>query len=244
MPRAKQQDSPPDVQEVDPAARAQSNGSARERPAGRPVGRAAGRAVVGASGRADGEPGRVQRAPAAQETPLPAKRFARKPTGGTAASAATGSAAKHARTKQGAKGSDAKDVKVQDVKVQDVKAKGSRGKVGGMPKGQDVAGPGSGDGSAAAGAGNGSVAGSTATSKTKPVRAARPAGRDAAQAADSGRDLFFEHQRELLLAERGNYTRQAEELIRPGRGARTGARTWRRAVRRGRWRGRHGQRGP
>jgi DnaK suppressor protein len=46
----------------------------------------------------------------------------------------------------------------------------------------------------------------------KPAVAASRAKKAGAPAADEQRDLFFEHQRVLLTAERNNYTRQAEEL--------------------------------
>jgi DnaK suppressor protein len=144
---------------------------------------------------------------------LPAKRSARKPDGDAAAGTGSAAAPKHARTKEPAQDHDAKGGKAQEAKAQaqELKAKESKAK-GGKAKGDDGAEGGGGPGSAAAGAGSGSVAVSTLGAKTKPGRSTKPAGHGAAQVEDTGRGLFLEHQRELLLAERGNYTRQAEEL--------------------------------
>jgi DnaK suppressor protein len=56
------------------------------------------------------------------------------------------------------------------------------------------------------------VAAKAASAQKPPGTAGHPVAHDTAEADDEPRDVFLNHQRVLLMAERNNYTRQAEEL--------------------------------
>jgi DnaK suppressor protein len=206
MPRAKQQDSPALVQEVAAAAPAEGNGLAPKRSS-----RKAG------SVPAEVEPATTNKAVAGQLEPANADKCppAKLAEAGRAPAKRKGKAEP---TDDGLKGSRREDAGAKASRARDNKPKGASPEQGvpGEVVVEDLAGGAVvvAELASKSGPGKSGPTGESAgvEAKVKQARTTKPATARPAPAGEGLSGAFLGRQRELLLAERSNYTRQAEEL--------------------------------